>query len=121
MGRSVEQKRKARNLRKKRKRAERYKSKREEKVQTRVEAIVRVIRKDFDQQKRIASKYYNKWKQCMLDIKINKNFKKSESSKVNLHFNFIVNSISIILIGHSIYLYMHSHHLSFERCYFYIV
>ena len=98
MGRSVEQKRKARKLRKKRKRAERYKSKREEKVQTRVEAIVRVIRKDFDQQKRIASKYYNKWKQCMLDI--NNNFKKSESSKVNLRFNFIVNSISIILIGH---------------------
>jgi hypothetical protein len=98
MGRSVEQKRKSRNLRKKRKRAERYKSKREEDVQTRVEAIVRVIRKDFDKQKRIASKYYNKWKQCMLDA--NNNFKKSESPKVNqlcnnllLHFNFIVNSI----------------------------
>ena len=85
MGRSVEQKRKSRNLRKKRKRAERYKSKREEKVQTRVEAIVRVIRKDFDQQKRIASKYYNKWKQCVLDA--NNNFKKSESPKVNQLYN----------------------------------
>ena len=79
MGRSVEQK-KSRNLRKKRKRAERYKSKRETEVQNRIETTVRGIRQDFEQQKRIACKYYNKWKQCMREV--NNTIKKSESLKV---------------------------------------
>jgi hypothetical protein len=54
MGHFVEQNRKSRNMRKKCKQAEQYKSKRTEEVQTRVGAI------DVDQQKSIASKYYNK-------------------------------------------------------------
>ena len=81
---SVRQKRKLRNARKKRKRTERafvrYKV-REVEVQERVHATVQMIRKDFEQQKRIASKYYEKWKLCMLNLK---KVKKNKAVEVNV-------------------------------------
>jgi hypothetical protein len=84
MARSIEQKRKLRNSRKKRKRFQntiaRRKGKLEAEVLKQVQATVYAIRKDFEQQKRIASKYYNKWKKCVLEMSL----KKVQTSKVRL-------------------------------------
>ena len=84
MAHSIEQKRKLRNCRKKRKRSQnaiaRRKGKLEAEVLKQVQATVYAIRKDFEQQKRIASKYYSKWKKCVLEM----SFKKVPTSKVRL-------------------------------------
>jgi hypothetical protein len=45
-----------------------------------VQATVYAIRKDFEKQKRITSKYYNKWKKCVLEMSL----KKVQTSKVRL-------------------------------------
>jgi hypothetical protein len=83
MAHSIEQKRKLRNSGKKRKRSQhaiaRRKVKLEAEVLKRVQATVYAIRKDFEQQKQIASKYYNKWK-CVLEMSL----KKVQTSKVRL-------------------------------------
>ena len=69
MTHSTELKRELRNARKKRKRSERSlqrkKGRFEAEVQKEVDSAVKLIRRDFEEQKRIALKFYNKWKQCV--------------------------------------------------------
>lgn len=72
MGRSIENKRQARNLRKKRRRQQRSEdraTKRVLKINEQLETVIHAARKETDSQKQLALKYSSLWRKSIKDNK----------------------------------------------------